>query len=223
MKLKSFGCSFFYGSDLHDQIDHDAPPYAHSNLTWPALISATHGFQYECYSEPGIGNFKILCNIISQASLDDPAIFLINWTWIDRFDFVNDQEQWTTIRPSSDSEASGIYYRNFHSQIKDMTTSIYAINTAIDFLNERKIPFLMSYMDYNILETIDPNWHDPKYVSVIQDKIKKFLIDFQGKNFLDWSRDHGFPISEAWHPLDSAHSAAAEYMTPFVEKILGDI
>ena len=223
MKLKSFGCSFFYGSDLTDQINHDWPPYAHSNLTWPALISKKYQIEYECYAEPGIGNFKILCDVISQASLDDPSIFLINWTWIDRFDFVNNFEQWTTIRPSADTALSDLYYRNFHSQIKDMINSVYYINTAIDFLIERNVPFLMSYMDYTVLEAVDPNWHDPKYLSVIQQKIKKHLINFQGKNFLDWSRDHGFPVSDAWHPLECAHSAAADYMSPFVEKLLGRI
>jgi hypothetical protein len=220
MKLKSFGCSFIYGSDLSDQIDHDLPPYACSNLTWPALVSKSYGFNYECYAEPGVGNFKILSSVISQASLDDPAVFVINWTWIDRFDFVDDREQWTTVRPSNDSALSDMYYRNFHSQIKDMMTSVYAINTAIDFLQEKKIPFVMSYMDYSMMENINPNWHDPRYVSVMQNKIRKFLIDFQGKNFLDWSRDKGFDISENWHPLDRAHSAAADYIRPIIDAIL---
>ena len=221
MKLKSFGCSFFYGSDLPDQIDYyDQPPTGHSNRTWPALIAEKTGLEYECYAVPGIGNFKILCDIVSQASLDDPAIFLINWTWIDRFDFVNNKEEWSTIRPCNDSPLSDIYYRNFHSQIKDMITSVYTINTAIDFLNERKIPFLMTYMDYNILEVVNPNWHDPKYLSVIQNKIKKSLVDFQGKNFLDWSESQGFEISEHLHPLVDAHSSAADYLMPFVDKIL---
>ena len=220
MKLKSFGCSFFYGSDLSDQIDHDFPPYAHGDSTWPALISKHYGFDYECYAEPGVGNFKILCDIIAQSSLDDPSIFLINWTWIDRFDFVNDLEQWTTIRPSDESDKAEIYYRNFHSQIKDMITSVYNINTAIDFLNERKIPFVMSYMDYNILDLVNTDWHDPRYLSTMQNKIKKYLVNFQGKNFLDWSREQGFAISDRYHPLEDAHRAAANYMMPIVESLL---
>ena len=220
MKLKSFGCSFIYGSDLYDQIDIEWPPYSHSNLTWPALIAKKHNIEYECYAEPGIGNFKILSHIISQASLNDRSIFVINWTWIDRYDFVNSQEHWSTIRPSGNSGLEEMYYRHFHSQIKDMMTTIYAINTAVDFLRERNIPFVMSYIDYTMLDTVDPNWHDPKYISVMQSKIKDFLVDFQGKNFLDWSRDRGFKISESWHPLEDAHSAAADYMFPIFEKIL---
>jgi hypothetical protein len=78
----------------------------------------------------------------------------------------------------------------------------------------------MTYMDYLLLEHINPNWHDPKYVSVIQNKVKNFLGDFNGKNFLDWSRDNGFAISGNWHPLEQAHQAAAEYMMPKIDAIL---
>jgi len=218
MKLKSFGCSFVYGSDLPDVLDIFME---HSNLTWPALIAKECGLSYECYATPGSGNFKILCDIVSQASLDDPALFLINWTWIDRFDFVNDLEQWETMRPATETEKARTYYRYFHSQIKDMIESVHRVHTAVDFLNERKIPFVMTYMDHNLLTPIDPNWQDPKYISVMQNKIKKYLTDFQGKNFLDWSRDRGFGISNNWHPEEAAHRAAAEYMLPKIRQEIG--
>jgi len=220
MKIKSFGCSFLAGSDLQDNYIIHGIEFVPSNSTWPALLAKYHGFDYECFAYPGIGNLKILCDIISQASLDESAVFVINWTWIDRFDFVNDAEQWTTLRPLVDDHVTKIYYKHLHSQIKDMITSIYAVNTAIDFLSQQNIPFVMTYMDHLLLEHIDPNWHDPKYVSVIQKKIKNFLVDFDGKNFLDWSRDQGFLISENWHPLDQAHQAAAEYMMPRIDAIL---
>ena len=220
MKLKSFGCSFVAGSDLHDLYIIPGVDFILSSSTWPALLAKYHELDYECWAYPGVGNLKILCDIISQASLDEPAIFLINWTWIDRFDFVNDHEQWTTLRPSADDDLVKTYFKHLHSQIKDMITSIYAVNTAIDFLHQRGIPFVMTYMDHLLLEHIDPNWHDPKYVSVMQKKIKNFLVDFDGKNFLDWSRHHGFPISENWHPLEQAHQAAADYMLPRIDAIL---
>lgn len=217
MKLKSFGCSFIYGSDLLDESSILQQP---SEITWPALIAKKLDLEYECFASPGSGNLKILCDIISQASLNDPSIFWINWTWIDRFDFVDNAEQWMTLRPSVDDRIAKIYFRHLHSQIRDMITSVYAVNTAIDFLRERQIDFVMTYMDNLILEPIDPNWHDPRYISVMQNKIKNFMIDFDGKNFLDWSRHHGFPISENWHPLDSAHQAAADYMLPRIDAIL---
>jgi hypothetical protein len=220
MKLKSFGCSFIYGSDLSDQFKTLDPVNDHSRLTWPALIAADLGIAYECHAWPGVGNFKILCNVISEASLSDPSVFVINWTWMDRFDFVDDQEQWQTVLPGQKSQKSDLYYRHFHSHIKDMLTSVMNINTAIAFLEERRIPFVMTYMDYDILQAVDPDWHDPRYLSVLQKKIRPFLIDFESKNFLDWSRDKGFDISDSWHPLEEAHDAAAELMLPAIDAIL---
>lgn len=220
MKLKSFGCSFIFGDDLADQIYYHKEEPDYSITTWPALMAKKLGLEYECYAQPGIGNFKILCDVVSQASLKDPAVFVINWTWIDRFDWVDDLEQWQTIRPGTDSKQSRFYFREFHSQIKDMITSVHNVNTAIDFLSERDIPFVMSYMDYTMLDDIDPNWHDPKYLSVLQHKCKRYLLDFDGKNFLDWSRDRGYQISANLHPLEDAHLAAADFMTPIVDAIL---
>lgn len=176
--------------------------------------------EYECWACPGQGNFKILSDIISQASLDDPAVFVINWTWINRFDYVDANEMWHTIRPGDETPAAKQYFRLFNSQIKDMMTSVYSTNTAVDFLNHREIPFVMSYMDYAMLDPVDPGWHDPKYLSVMQTRIRDHLVDFDGQNFLDWSRAQGFEISDTWHPLERAHRAAADHMLPVIDAIL---
>jgi hypothetical protein len=31
-------------------------------------------------------------------------------------------------------------------------------------------------------------------------------------NFLDWSKQQGYPIGTAAHPLEQAHAAAADYI-----------
>jgi hypothetical protein len=218
MKIKSFGCSFIYGSDLSDQSDSSKSDF--SQLTWPALIAKNLGVEYECYAWPGQGNFKILRDLITQASQDDPSVMLINWTWIDRFDYVDASEKWKTLRPAGNTENEKFYYRHLHSQFRDMLESAYYVNMAIDFLMENHYPFVMTYMDYNLLAAINPNWHPPAAVEIVQKKISRYLYDFQGKNFLDWSRDQGFAVSDHWHPLDQAHQAAAEYMLPVVDTIL---
>jgi len=218
MKIKSFGCSFTYGTDLQDCPDYTA--LIPSMSTWPALLAKKFGVGYKCYALPGQGNFKILTDLIAQASLDDPALIIVNWTWIDRFDYIDGQESWQTLRPAEDTEIEKFYYRNLHSQFRDMIESAYHINTAIEFLKERKYPFIMTYMDYNLLTPIDPNWHHPGSIEIMQKKISDYLTAFHGKNFLDWSRDRGFKISDNWHPLEQAHRDAAEYMTPEVELIL---
>ena len=38
------------------------------------------------------------------------------------------------------------------------------------------------------------------------------MTTFEGLNFLDWSKTHGYPVTENWHPLEAAHQAAAEYI-----------
>jgi len=75
-------------------------------------------------------------------------------------------------------------------------------------------------MDYNLLTPVDPNWHDPKYLEVLQHKLSKILVNFDDKNFLDWSQKNNFEISSQWHPLEQAHSAAADYWLPAVKKLL---
>jgi hypothetical protein len=210
MKIKSFGCSFIYGSDLSDFTN--SPTIDFSSSTWPALIADRLGADYECYALPGQGNFKILCDIIAESSLSDPAVIIVNWTWLDRFDYIDQQEHWHTLRPAEDTEIERFYYRTLHSQYQDMLKSAYYVNSAIDILNEKRYPFVMTYIDQNLLTPVDPNWHDPRPLEVIQRKISDCLTNFEGMNFLDWSKEQGFPISDTLHPLEEAHAAAADYM-----------
>lgn len=224
MQIKSFGCSFIYGSDLEDA---DTAPtgdpttgYVHSSLAWPALISKRLNLEYECYALPGQGNFKIYSDILLNSYNNEDSIFLINWTWIDRFDYVNDLEQWNTLRPAGESKIQDFYYRNLHSQLCDTICSASYIVSAAEHLKSLNCSYIMTYMDYNLLRPINLTWHDPRYLEVLQEKLRKILVDFDGKNFLDWSRDNNFDISSTLHPLETAHQAAAEYWLPAVKQLL---
>jgi hypothetical protein len=213
--LKSFGCSFVYGSDLSD-IDLEATPEP-SKSTWPALISNKLNLEYQCCASPGAGNFKIYCDILANSYANDQSVYLINWTWIDRFDYVNHLEKWNTLRPAEESNLEKFYYRNLHSQLSDMITSASYIVSAANHLNLLNCPYIMTYMDYNLLTPVDPTWHDPRYLQVLQLQLKQILTNFDGKNFLDWSRERNFKVSDTWHPLEGAHQAAAEYWLPAVQ------
>ena len=211
MKLKSFGCSFIYGSDLEDQ-----------KSTWPCLVSGKLGLDYECYARPGSGNLQILESVLRHSRHDKDSFFLINWTWIDRFDFISvADESWQTLRPSLDHENADYYYRHFHSQYRDMLTNLSWIKTASDTLRQQGIKSIMTYMDYLLFESVNPNWHEPSAVEYLQNETRPCLVDFSGKNFLDWSRDQKFAVSDRWHPLEDAHKAAADFMLPTIEKLLG--
>ena len=64
MNLKSFGCSFIYGSDLLDTV---RPPRASrpSRATWPSLYATSLGYNYQNYAQPGSGNLQIAERILS--------------------------------------------------------------------------------------------------------------------------------------------------------------
>jgi len=224
MKLKSFGCSFVFGSDLADAGTGkmNPPPSQH---TWPALLSKYLKHNYECFARPGGGNLQILDNIISQTADPDPALFVISWTWIDRFDYWTDKPNWVnnnfyhshwhTILPGSDDQKSEFYYKQLHHTYSDKLKSLLYVKLAIDVLLQKKLPFIMTVMDDLMFENA---FHTSSSVLDLQNYIRPHVTQFQGKTFLDWSRSHGFAESVSWHPLEQAHRAAADYMITVVDK-----
>jgi len=219
-KLKSFGCSFIYGSDLLgvDRQRRDEPNS--SQETWPALIAKKLNLDYECHAWPGQGNFKIFCDILANSYRNDDSVYVVNWTWIDRFDYVDSQEHCNTLRPAQENELQDFYYRNLHNQLNDMISSASWIVSAAEHLRSLERPFVMTYMDYNLLTPLDPNWHDPRYLEILQQKLNKILKNFNGLNFLDWSKKHNYEINQAWHPLEAAHRGAADYWLPHIQRLV---
>jgi hypothetical protein len=223
MKLKSFGCSFIYGTDLAD----DGRGFVVANpsrLTWPSLLSQNLNYTYECFARPGAGNLRTLEKILNQAHSKDPAVFVIGWTWIDRFDYTTiptdptvgsefiGEEVWKTVMPiDTDSRASN-YYRDLHSQYRDKLTNLVYIKTAIDTLNQKGIPFIMTYMDNILFET---QWHFTSAIEHLQNYIQPYMTSFEGHTFLEFSKEKGFPISETLHPLEPAHQAAFELIKSY--------
>jgi len=224
MLLKSFGCSFIFGSELHDDGSNlDSAQYSH--FTWPALLAKDLNYKYNCLAQPGIGNLRILESILSQLSDPTPAVYVIGWSWIDRFDYtipaqgyfnrrdLVSTDLWQTVMPGYTDSNTEFYYRNLHSQLRDKLQSLIYIKTAIDTLNQKNIPFIMTYMDDLLLET---QWHVTPAILDLQDYIHPYVINFDGDNFLEWSRKKGFPIgTQGKHPLEQAHQAAFELIKSY--------
>jgi hypothetical protein len=197
MKVKSFGCSFVAGTDL-----------AHSNLAWPALVAERLGLEYQCLAAAGVGNSYIQHQVLNHLKLE-PCIYIINWTWIDRFDYVNCYDNtWQSLMPSESNPHASYYYKHLHSQYRDKFTSLTAIKTVRDALRSQRQRFIMTYMDSLLFET---EWHSDAAVEFLQQDITYDLHTFNGHTFLDWSRLQGYAESDTWHPLEAAHSAAADY------------
>jgi hypothetical protein len=224
MKLKSFGCSFIFGSDLADDGRH-LPTPTPSNHTWPAHLARKFEYDYECLARPGSGNLQIAERVLSHAADLDPTFFVIGWSWIDRFDYTNSTisnepiqskwENWRTLMPIDNSELAQTYYRGLHSEYRDKLCSLMHVKLVINTLQQKQIPFLMTYMD-NLL--FDQQWNHTPAVIDLQNFIKPYMTNFNGKTFLEWSRINSYPVSNNWHPLEPAHLAAAEYMISVFDK-----
>ena len=114
MNLKSFGCSFIYGSELSDEIIYDPSKHRsprHSKSTWPAHLARHLNYDYQCYARPGAGNLQIAERVLSHLATNETALFVINWTFIDRFDYfdINNPTRffnntWSTIMPVDETD-----------------------------------------------------------------------------------------------------------------------
>ena len=214
MALKSFGCSFIFGSELADD-GRDGPWATASNLTWPAHVARHVNQPYECYARPGAGNLQILEQILNQVAISHSQdLFVIGWTWIDRFDYYNpdhpgQRTPWSTIMPIDQDKLAQTYYKELHSEYRDKLTNLIYVKLAIDLLTQKKIPYIMTYMD-NLL--FDQRWHITPAVTDLQTHVQPHMTQFAGQSFLDWSRANHYPVSDQWHPLEQAHDAAGKYI-----------
>ena len=218
MRLKSFGCSFIFGTDLADDGRDLRVPTA-SNLTWPAHLAKHLAYDYECLARPGSGNLQISERVLSHLGTDTDTMYVIGWTWIDRFDYTNSTinnhpvaakwNNWRTIMPVDNDELAKIYYKGLHSEFRDKLTTLMSIKLVIDTFKQKNIPFLMTYQDDLIF---DDRWNFTPAVIELQNYVKPYMTSFDGCSFLEWSRQNKFSISNTLHPLEDAHKAAGDYM-----------
>jgi hypothetical protein len=221
--LASFGCSFVFGSDLPDD---GSTGFWHkpSNLTWPALLAKRTGYAYDCRAKPGSGNLQILETLSNHLATTPADIYVIGWTWIDRFDHVDESSdwwganctKWSTILPGSNNPVNSFYYRHLHNEYQDKFVSLMCMKTAIDLLKQKKIQFVMTYLDNLIF---DCTWHTSPAVEVLQDYCRPMMQTFDGTDFLTYSKRHGYSISKSLHPLAEAHAAAADDVWPRVNNL----
>lgn len=209
MILKSFGCSFTFGSDLADAGQNMGE---HSRHTWPSLLAQHLGMEYQCHAFPGIGNLRIAEAVLQEVGHDImPNMYVINWTYIDRFDYDRDGKasgHWKTIRPTDASSEADYYYRHFHSQYLDKLTDLITIKTVIDAVAAGGHSMIATCMDDLLFEK---RYHYNPGIELLQTGIQSRMVAFENKNFLEWSRQNKFAISDpGCHPLETAHQAAFE-------------
>jgi hypothetical protein len=214
MKIVGFGDSFVYGSELK-----------HEKHSWVSQCAEKLGYEYETTAVPGCGNENISMQILTYFANNskENTLAVINWTWGARWDFyIPAKEKWTTLGltcvPSileplvGLNEATKIleFYNKYpgHSTLWDKFRTLQTIYSSQQFLKLYDIPSVQTYMDYEMWDT---QWHAPDYIRTLQDLTKEPMHTFEGKNFLDWSYDNGFEVTqEGLHPLEDAHEAASE-------------
>ena len=224
MILGAFGDSFLFGSDLKDIQDPLSVYWFYpSKLTYTALLAQQLDLQYYCTALPCQGNKVIADDIIRTVALRGNDVFyFINWSWIDRFEYLGESRVggssgWESTLPGKNNNESNFYYKHFHSDVDSKLSSLLYINTVLDILLKEKCKFIMTYMDSLLF---DKQWHCPASIDYLQDKVKPYMQNFDGMNFLDWSKKNNFKVSNNWHPLEEAHQAASEYWLPKVRTLL---
>ena len=221
MNLKSFGCSFVYGTDLADDDKSQQLPQP-SQLSWPALLAQQLGCNYQCYARGGVGNLYILDQILSHAASSTQDLFVICWTFQDRFDFVNREYSkygptWETIRPGLEHTHADFYFRNLHSEYRDKLTALTYMLTAVDVLQAQNIPFIMTTVDESPFDT---QWFATPAVSMLQQRVQPHMTWFDDQNFLAWAKTNNFAINQSLHPLEKAHARACELMLPIAQRLV---
>lgn len=218
MNLKSFGCSFIYGSELSDETlwIPNKRPAKHSFLTWPANLARHLNYDYLCYARPGAGNLQIAERALTHLATNEHALYIIGWSFIDRFDYFDvigtDKwlgHPWRTLMPIDTNSVSKAYYQDFHSEMRDKLTTLMSIRLVIDTLKQKNCPFIMTYMDDLMF---DKKWNTTPAITDLQDYVQPYMTTFDGLTFQQWTKKNGYPITKIGHPLEAAHAAAGELM-----------
>lgn len=228
MKIVSFGDSFVYGTEL---ANNDA-----GNQSWIALAAGNIGVDYETLAVPGCGNENISQQVLTYFANNpvDDTLAVINWTWSMRWDvYFVANESWTTIGPSCvPSNLQDIlpkvqaqqvidFYNTFagNSMVWDRYRTLQTMLMTQQYLAHRGVTSVQTYMDHSVF---DQEYHAPNYIQELQRLVQKPLETFDGKNFLDWSRDRGYAITQPWqHPLEDAHQAASKLWQSRYAHVLG--
>jgi hypothetical protein len=224
-KLIAFGDSFTWGSDMGDTMlsDQFFKEYKntdrkycdmYSRRTWQKHLADYLDLDYKCLAQEGCSNQTIYRRFFESAVLfDKDDVISVNFTWRDRYDFLNDTtKQWSTVRPSGTESDPlfELYYKNIQSSNWDQVESLKVINGIISFLELNQYKYIITCIDELIYK--DP-WHSSLLIiKELQNIFKDKIVWFDGVGFYHWSKDNNYPISDYWHPLEEAHWAAFQML-----------
>jgi len=219
-KIIGFGDSFVFGSEQKNNFD--------GSLGWIGRAAKNLRCEYNTLARPGCGNDYIAQQIYRwfSSNTNDNTLAVINWTWISRWDYyIVDHDIWITLGPTCVPELlqNLVTYTQAEDMIAFYRTRVNAgilwnkfrnlqtICAVQSYLKQKNITSIQTYMDYNLFDMARE--HDaltPDYINELQKLIYSEMQLFEGKNFVDWSKHHGFTVTDpGLHPTEDAHIAAA--------------
>jgi hypothetical protein len=233
MKLIAGGDSFVWGSELIDHKHGGQGGYSLS--TFPALLAAQHGLEYECVAIPGSGNDSIARRVIEACYGRDDVVVLASWTWSARYEFMfTHDNKWETVSARQyelGDELDAPHKKFIQSFFKNVGFSDYwetysslrEITRLQDHLKARQIPYMF---------TIADNWF-PKVDSLRQpDDVMRSMYEWidwdrwyffpagtekretcNPRGFYQWACEQRYKRGPQLHPLEEAHLDAAQMMS----------
>lgn len=222
-KVIAIGDSFTRGDELSDcPLQSTTNPFAHSKQTWPALIADALEVEYDCRSEGGRGNQWISNMVNSHIKFQRPYLYIVNWTYFGRFDFLDNDDRWSTLCPGSVKEKFELdYYKNFDNDLWNLHRNLQLMHSSLCLLKENNVDFIFTCQDKLFKEKIDtlrPDLdssiynHWKRSIEILQKTVVPTICEFEGLTFREWSAKHGYPIGRGSHPLEKAHIEAANYI-----------
>jgi len=214
----AIGDSFTRGDELADcLVEHG--PKIYSKNTWPALIAKSLNANYKCSAVGGKGNhwisWQVAVHIHNYKSVD--SLFIINWSWLERFDYVDiNNNDWLTTHPRHEDKLNHYFYRNLDSDLWNLFRNLQQIHSTISLLKQHNINFIMTCIDplYNtdICNNRSTQWIEGWRKAIRILDISSNITTFDNMTFLEWSHINDFKCGPNGHPLEDAHSAAAQYI-----------
>ena len=231
-RVVAFGDSFTRGDELSDCPPQTEFNNCSSTLTWPALLAKSLDATYQSYSLGGAGNQWISWQVASRIKQDklciEDTLCILNWSWFERFDYVDiETDFWSTTHPRHEDKLDHYFYRNLDSDIWNLHRNLQQMHSTISLLKQNNVNFIMTCLDthysltYNDMRPPGPghvSW--TRAILNLQEQVLPHIIEFEGMSFLEWSKHNSFELGPNGHPLEKAHSEAANYILDKCNKYL---
>ena len=207
-KVIAVGDSFTRGDELDDCSTHGTinKDLTHSLNTWPALLAKKSSVEYDAIAIGGRGNQWMSMVVSNYLDKLQNALLIINWSWFERFDYIDiETTKWTVTHPRHEEKLDHYFYKHIDSDKWNLHRNLQQIHSTICLLDQNNIDFIMTCIDPML-------YTKARFVKPLQDQVLHRIINFYGYTFLDWAKNKNFEFGSNGHPLKKAHAEAANYI-----------